>query len=73
MRFEIYKVRLISIAKFNSIITTDFLKSQTAFSPYSFTFAAKFYCMKLSHLSETLIGSEIVKLGGEALPAYSNS
>jgi aspartate aminotransferase len=30
-----------------------------------FTFAAKSKGMKLSHLSETLIGSEIVKLGGE--------
>lgn len=31
----------------------------------SFTFAPKNCFMKLSHLSETLIGSEIVKLGGE--------
>lgn len=31
----------------------------------SVTFAAKEWVMKLSHLSETLIGSEIVKLGGE--------
>lgn len=29
------------------------------------TFAAQLISMKLSHLSETLIGSEIVKLGGE--------
>jgi aspartate aminotransferase len=34
-------------------------------SPISFTFATKEKVMKLSHLSETLIGSEIVKLGGE--------
>jgi aspartate aminotransferase len=34
-------------------------------TPISFTFAPKNGVMKLSHLSETLIGSEIVKLGGE--------
>jgi aspartate aminotransferase len=32
---------------------------------FPFTFAANLKVMKLSHLSETLIGSEIVKLGGE--------
>ena len=34
-------------------------------TPVSLTFAAKKVFMKLSHLSETLIGSEIVKPGGE--------
>jgi hypothetical protein len=36
-----------------------------SFSFISFTFVTKNWDMKLSHLSETLIGSEIVKLGGE--------
>ena len=33
--------------------------------PISLHFCSKGWGMKLSHLSETLIGSEIVKLGGE--------
>ena len=41
------------------------LMASLAFSVNQPTFAAKSFVMKLSHLSETLIGSEIVKLGGE--------
>jgi aspartate aminotransferase len=37
----------------------------TAYLPHFLYFCCKGWVMKLSHLSETLIGSEIVKLGGE--------
>jgi aspartate aminotransferase len=40
-------------------------KTPSATKALTSTFATEFYSMKLSHLSHTLIGSEIVKLGGE--------
>jgi aspartate/methionine/tyrosine aminotransferase len=39
--------------------------NRSGFSHHSYYICSKIKGMKLSHLSETLIGSEIVKLGGE--------